>query len=124
MPKATVLIAAYNAAHFLPDCLNSLLAQTMADWEAAFNKFEIHRWQNFVGLYYVFLQSRDRFSRQEQAEIEARFERLLPTIERSRIPWRMKMKLGHYPFRSYKAFTRCFGLRQWAKRLIMGKKKA
>ena len=30
-PKITVLIAVYNAKPFLPECLNSLLAQTLND---------------------------------------------------------------------------------------------
>ena len=31
MPKITVLVAVYNAERFLPQCLDSLLAQTLAD---------------------------------------------------------------------------------------------
>lgn len=31
MPKVTILVAAYNAAPFLPKCLDSLLAQTLED---------------------------------------------------------------------------------------------
>ena len=33
-PKITVLIAVYNAKPFLPECLNSLLAQTLNDFQA------------------------------------------------------------------------------------------
>lgn len=33
MPKVTVVIPAYNHAAYLPDALNSVLAQTFADWE-------------------------------------------------------------------------------------------
>ena len=31
MPKVTILVAAYNAAPFLPKCLDSLLSQTLED---------------------------------------------------------------------------------------------
>ena len=34
MPKVTVLIAVYNAEAFLPECLDSLLAQTLPDFQA------------------------------------------------------------------------------------------
>lgn len=34
MPKVTVLIAVYNAEQWLPQCLDSLLSQTMADFQA------------------------------------------------------------------------------------------
>lgn len=33
-PKVTVLIAVYNAEPFLPECLDSLLAQTLGDFQA------------------------------------------------------------------------------------------
>ena len=33
MPKVTVLVAVYNAERFLPQCLDSLLAQTMSDFQ-------------------------------------------------------------------------------------------
>jgi len=33
MPFFTVVIPAYNRAHLLPECLDSLTAQTLADWE-------------------------------------------------------------------------------------------
>ena len=33
MPKVTVLVAVYNAERFLPQCLDSLLAQTMGDFQ-------------------------------------------------------------------------------------------
>ncbi|MBR6286852.1 MAG: glycosyltransferase family 2 protein, partial [Bacteroidaceae bacterium] len=33
-PKISVIIAAYNTAEYLPLCLDSLLAQSMTDWEA------------------------------------------------------------------------------------------
>ena len=34
MPKISVLIPTWNAAKFIPRCLDSLLAQTFTDWEA------------------------------------------------------------------------------------------
>lgn len=34
MPLVTVVIPCYNHAHYLPDALNSVLAQTFTDWEA------------------------------------------------------------------------------------------
>ncbi|MGI6224141.1 MAG: glycosyltransferase family 2 protein [Prevotella sp.] len=34
MTKVSVLIAVYNAKDYLSECLNSLIAQTMTDWEA------------------------------------------------------------------------------------------
>lgn len=33
MPKITVIIPAYNQSRFLPDSLNSIIAQTITDWE-------------------------------------------------------------------------------------------
>ena len=33
-PKISVIIAAYNTAEYLPLCLDSLLAQSLTDWEA------------------------------------------------------------------------------------------
>ena len=33
-PFFSIIIPCYNQAHFLPDCLDSLLAQDFPDWEA------------------------------------------------------------------------------------------
>jgi glycosyltransferase involved in cell wall biosynthesis len=33
MPCFSVIIPAYNRARFLPECLESVLAQTFTDWE-------------------------------------------------------------------------------------------
>ncbi len=34
MPRVSIIIPCYNHAHYLPDALNSVLAQTYTDWEA------------------------------------------------------------------------------------------
>ncbi|HPT97702.1 MAG TPA: glycosyltransferase family A protein, partial [Armatimonadota bacterium] len=33
MPYFSIIIPAYNRARFLPECLDSVLAQTFTDWE-------------------------------------------------------------------------------------------
>jgi glycosyltransferase involved in cell wall biosynthesis len=34
MPLISIIIPCFNQAHFLPDCLNSILSQNLNDWEA------------------------------------------------------------------------------------------
>lgn len=70
------------------------------------NFYETHRWLNLVGCYWYYYQHRNSFTLQEQQEIQSLFVQMLPTIERSRVAWRVKCKLGYFPFRSYHTF--CF----------------
>lgn len=85
------------------------------------NFYELHRWLNIVGCYWYYYQHFAAFTPKEQAEIEALFKKMLQTVEAERIPWREKMKLGYYPFKSYKAFSRAerlyFSLREMVYRL-------
>lgn len=78
----------------------------LTDHSPVLDSYETHRWLNVVGCYWYYFQHRAAFTPQEHQEIRERFTRILPTIERQRIPWRLKCKLGYYPFRSYRAF--CF----------------
>ncbi|MBO7302383.1 MAG: glycosyltransferase family 2 protein [Bacteroidaceae bacterium] len=73
--------------------------------EKILNKYETYRWLNIVDAYWVYYSNRTLFTEQECKEIESRIADKLKTVERFRIPLSLKIKLGYYPFRSYKVFS-------------------
>lgn len=84
---------------------------------AILNKYETHRWLNIVDAYWLYYTYRDTFTPTERKEIEERIARMLGTVERKRIPLSLRVKLGYYPFRSYRLFALVenfyFTLRKW-----------
>lgn len=83
-----------------------LEALELTDKQAILDFYERHRWLNVVDCYWYYRLHRDAFKTEEHQEIQALFTQMLQTIEPQRIPWSLKRKLGHYPFRSYRTF--CF----------------
>lgn len=80
-------------------------AMTLSDKQGILNLYEAHRWRNLIGCYGYFFHHRTAFTPEEQRQIRTLFVQMLSTIEGHRIPWRLKMKLGYYPFRSYFLFS-------------------
>ena len=78
----------------------------LTDRDSILNFYETRRWLNLVGCYWYYYQHRPSFTPQEQQQIQSLFQRMLSTIESDRIPWKLKAKLGYYPFRSYPTFSR------------------
>ncbi len=76
------------------------------DAEYVLDFYENHRWLNIVGAYWFFYQNRNKFTDEECEEIERRIAVNLRTIEKRRIRWGLKRKLGYYPFHSYAVFKR------------------
>ena len=97
-----------------------LEALELPDKEALLDFYERHRWLNLVDCYWYYDQHDDAFNVEEQQEIQQLFRQMLQGIERQRLPWSLKCKLGYYPFRSYRMF--CFWeklyfcLRKWMRR--------
>lgn len=89
---------------------------SFSNQESVLNKYETHRWLNVVDAFWLYYTHKSTFSQAEQLEIEQRIAAMLPTIERHRIPLSIRLKLGYYPFRSYRAFAFVeniyFGLRK------------
>lgn len=81
------------------------------------NCHEIHRWLNMVGCYWYYYQHCHVFTPQEHQEIQSLFQRMLLTIETDRIPWKLKLKLGYYPFRSYLIFSRVENFYFWLRKI-------
>ena len=77
----------------------------LEDKQNLLNSYETHRWLNIVGCYWYYYQHQSCFTSKEHQEIKALFARMLRTIERQRIPWHLKMKLGYYPYASYQTFS-------------------
>lgn len=96
----------------------------LADKQVILDFYEEHRWLNIVGCYWYYDQHRKCFTLKERQEIRAIFVGILSTVEAWRIPWRLKMKLGYYPFKSYWMFSRAermyFSLR-WLWYKVCGK---
>lgn len=74
------------------------------DAEYVLDFYENHRWMNIVGAYWLFYQHRNKFTSAECEEIERRIAMHLQTVERRRIKFGLKRKLGYYPFKSYSMF--------------------
>lgn len=92
-----------------------LQALTITEKTALLNLYEKHRWLNIVDCYWYYYQHRTHFTPEERQTIKNLFVQMLPTIERRRLPWKLKLKLGYYPYTSYRTFSRVenfyFGLR-------------
>lgn len=78
---------------------------TLNDKQGILNLFETHRWLTLVGCYGYFYQHNAAFLPQERLQIRNLFIQMLSSIEKRRIPWRIKIKLGYYPFHSYLFFS-------------------
>ena len=76
----------------------------ITDKQSVLDLYERHRWLNLLGLYRYYQQNRVSFTAEECQEIESLFAQMLLTIERQRIPWRLKLRLGYYPYQSYRVF--------------------
>ena len=70
------------------------------------DKFEYYRWLNIVDAYWYYYCHHSYFTASECVEIETRIAGMLSTIERHRIPWFKKLKLGYFPFKSYDLFRK------------------
>ncbi len=79
-------------------------ALNLTDKSALLDLYERYRWFNLLGLYRYYQQQKASFTSEECQEIESLFAQMLSTIERQRIPWKLKLKLGYYPYRSYRTF--------------------
>ena len=73
--------------------------------EKILNMYETYRWLNIVDAYWLLYSNRNAFTGQECKEVESSIAEKLKTVERFRIPWSLKIKLGYYPFRSYRVFA-------------------
>lgn len=73
--------------------------------ETVLNKYEVHRWLNIVDAYWLYYSHKRSFTPAERKEITSRIAYHLQTIERRRIPMRLRLKFGYYPFKSYKLFS-------------------
>lgn len=86
--------------------------------EKVLDMYEAYRWLNIVDAYWVYRSHRNGFTRLECKEIETRIAEKLKSVERCRIPFSLKMKLGYYPFRSFKVFSFVERLYFWLRKLI------
>lgn len=73
--------------------------------EKIMNMYETYRWLNIVDAYWFYYSNYNVFTKQECKEIEIHIKEMLKTVERFRIPISLKLKLGYFPFRSYKLFS-------------------
>lgn len=76
----------------------------ITDKQSMLDLYERYRWFNLLGLYRYYQQNRASFTAEECQEIESLFAQMLLTIERQRLPWRLKFQLGCYPYHSYRVF--------------------
>lgn len=97
-----------------------LEALSLTDKQEVLDFYERHRWLNLVDCYWYYRLHRNAFNAEEHEEIQTLFANMLQTIEPQRIPWSLKARLGHYPFRSYRVFSfwedLYFQLREWKER--------
>ena len=91
---------------------------TLSPQEAdeALNLFETQRWLNLVDCYWLLFRNRELFTPEERQSIVHSIQTMLPTIERARIPWRLKLKPGYWPFRPLWLFRLWTGSYLWVKR--------
>ena len=73
--------------------------------EKVLDMYEAYRWLNIVDAYWFYHSNRKNFTELECDEIEYRIAEKLKGVERHRIPFSLKMKLGYWPFRSFKVFS-------------------
>lgn len=66
--------------------------------------FETLRWCNLIGLYGFLLQNKRRFTNTECVAALNRMQSVLKTIHRDQIDWRVKYRLGYWPWHSFKLF--------------------
>ena len=91
-------------------------AMPLNDKQNILNLYETHRWLILIDCYAYFYQHQTVFTAEERLQIQNLFVQMLATIEGHRIPWRVKVKFGYYPFRSFSLFSQVenlyFGLRK------------
>ena len=63
--------------------------------EKVLDMYETYRWLNIVDAYWVYYSNRKSFTNLECKEIESRIAEKLKGVERCRIPFLLKMKLGY-----------------------------
>src|SRR5438874_1529861 len=71
MPYFSVLIPAYNRAHYLAECLDSVLAQTLPDWECIIVDDGSTDGTPELAADYMRRDARFRYHRQENAGVSA-----------------------------------------------------
>jgi len=74
--------------------------------EKVIDGYECYRWLNIVDAYWYYYCHQTCFTLEQCSEIESRIASMLLTVERHRIPWSLKLKLGYYPFKSYQCFSK------------------
>lgn len=80
--------------------------------------YEKHRWLNTVGCYWYYYLHHDEFTIDEQNEIEQLFASILSTINAGMLPWKLKMKIGYYPFKDYRLFSSVENFYFWLRALL------
>lgn len=73
--------------------------------EELLDLYEQHRWLTVVACYRYYEQHRQAFAAPEHEEIVALFARILPTVEPSRLPWKLKLKPGYCYVGQYRWFS-------------------
>ncbi len=71
MPMFSIIIPCYNQAHFLPDCLESLLKQTYSNWEAIIVNDGSTDNTNEVAKSYCLIESRIRTIQKENGGLSS-----------------------------------------------------
>jgi len=67
-------------------------------------RFEVMRWENFLGCYRLYLEHSREFSEQQTAEIRQRLTTILHTFRPSRLPLRARWKPGYWLMLSPRLF--------------------
>lgn len=92
--------------HLLANLSMKEKLQTLAlqDEENVLDFYETYRWLNVLSCYRYYCEHHSAFSSAEHDEIKGVFAKVLPTIERRRIPWRLKLKPGYCPVHNFRVF--------------------
>lgn len=91
---------------------------SITDGEEVLNDYEAYRMKVIVDACWYLFNHKNDFTQEERKAIEEKIRFSLSTIEPKRIKPREKMKLGYYPFKSYKVFKLQENTYFWLKKLI------
>ena len=79
-------------------------AGSIADGQEILRLNEQQRWLHVIDCYWIYYQNRSLFSTEDKQYIFGLFKAILPTIDKKKITTGQKLKLGYYPFHSFRLF--------------------
>lgn len=95
----------------------TLLAEGIDD--ALIDQYELHRWQNVVGLHVFYWAKKNAFTPEEQYDICQKLKFYHSTIETKRLPVSAMCKLGYWPLQSFpRLFVFQIRLYVWLRRIF------